>query len=97
MHYTSLQLKNFRSYKEFSVELSKGVNIVVGPNASGKTNLLESILVASRGSSFRANDRALVMHGSEWLRIQAATSENHNRSITIKLVDEDKTQHHLSA
>lgn len=91
MHYTSLHLKNFRSYDDFSVELNEGVNIVVGPNASGKTNLLESILVASRGSSFRANDRALVKHGSEWFRIQAGTNQNHTRTITVKLVDEDKT------
>ena len=91
MHYTSLQLKNFRSYDEFSIELHKGVNIIVGPNASGKTNLLESILVASRGSSYRASDRALVRHGAEWLRVQAVTQDNHTRLITIKLSGDDKT------
>ncbi|PIZ62412.1 DNA replication/repair protein RecF, partial [Candidatus Saccharibacteria bacterium CG_4_10_14_0_2_um_filter_52_9] len=38
---TDLRLQNFRSYKDSSFELSPGVNIIVGPNASGKTNLLE--------------------------------------------------------
>jgi DNA replication and repair protein RecF len=40
-----IQLQNFRSYKNDSFEFSSGVNIIVGPNASGKTNLLEAVLV----------------------------------------------------
>ncbi len=92
MHYTSLQLRNFRSYTDTSVELSAGVNIVVGPNASGKTNLLEALLVASRGSSFRANDRALIKHGEEATKILAITSESQERSVVVKIIDQDKTQ-----
>ena len=84
MHYTSLQLKNYRSYEDSSFELSEGVNIVVGPNASGKTNLLEAVLVASRGSSFRVSDRDLIRYGQEWLKILAITSESQERSVVIK-------------
>ena len=91
MHYTSLQLRNYRSYTNLSVELDSGVNIVVGPNASGKTNLLEAILVASRGASFRTHDRALVQHGKKAAKIKAITSTSQERSITIKVVDEEKT------
>ena len=46
---TDLRLQHFRSYSDDSFELSPGVNIVVGPNASGKTNLLEAVLVLARG------------------------------------------------
>ena len=91
MHYTSLQLRNYRSYAELSVELDAGVNIVVGPNASGKTNLLESILVASKGSSFRASDRALIKHGEEAAKIVAITSESQERSVKISIVDDEHT------
>ena len=42
---TSIRLQNFRSYLDDSFELSESVNIIVGKNASGKTNLLESILI----------------------------------------------------
>ncbi len=91
MHYTSLQLKNFRSYTDFSVELGAGVNIIVGPNASGKTNLLEAIYVVSKGSSFRATDRSLITIGSPWLRIQALTDENHERIMTVTLENDDTT------
>jgi len=91
MHYTSLQLKKYRSYDDLSIELSSGVNIVVGPNASGKTNMLEALLVASRGSSFRVGDRALIRHGEEATKIKAMTSEDQERTVLIKIIDTLKT------
>lgn len=66
---TSLRLQNFRSYKDDSFEFDQGVNIIVGPNASGKTNLLESVMVLCRGSSFRARDAELVRFGRPWARL----------------------------
>ena len=39
---TDIHLENFRSYINESFEFTPGINIVVGPNASGKTNLLEA-------------------------------------------------------
>ncbi len=66
---TNIRLQNFRSYVEGSFEFEEGVNIIVGPNGSGKTNLLEAILVLSRGSSFRARDAELVNHGAPWGRL----------------------------
>ncbi|MGH7196917.1 MAG: DNA replication/repair protein RecF [Candidatus Saccharimonadales bacterium] len=71
MAYRSLILQQFRSYTDYSVEFSSGVNIIVGPNGSGKTNLLEALYVLSTGSSFRTNDRDLVQHGKNWFRIEA--------------------------
>jgi DNA replication and repair protein RecF len=52
------------------VEFDAGVNIIVGPNGSGKTNLLEALYVLSAGSSFRAQDRDLLQHGEEWFRLE---------------------------
>jgi DNA replication and repair protein RecF len=45
------------------------VNIVVGPNASGKTNLLEAILVLARGGSFRVKDVDLIQFNKPWARL----------------------------
>lgn len=70
-----LRLQNFRSYTGDSFEFTDGVNIVVGPNASGKTNLLEGILVASQGRSYRAQDPELLQHKAPWFRIDLGTSE----------------------
>ena len=47
---TDLHLQNYRSYQNDSFEFSQGVNIIVRPNASGKTNLLEAILMICRGN-----------------------------------------------
>jgi DNA replication and repair protein RecF len=48
MAISSIRLQNFRSYTlDESFEFEPGVNIIVGPNASGKTNLLEAVLVLS--------------------------------------------------
>ena len=59
---TDIRLQNYRSYKDESFEFSKGVNIIVGPNASGKTNLLESILINCGESSYRGKDIELIYH-----------------------------------
>jgi DNA replication and repair protein RecF len=66
---SDLRLQNFRSYKDTTVEFGAGVNIIVGPNASGKTNLLEAVLVLCRGGSYRASDRELVAHNHAWARL----------------------------
>lgn len=66
-----IRLQQFRSYVDDSFEFGPAVNIIVGPNASGKTNLLESILVLARGGSYRATDAELVMFERSWARLDA--------------------------
>src|SRR5579859_2507417 len=70
---TDLRLQHFRSYRDASFDLGAGVNIIVGPNASGKTNLLEAVLMIARGSSYRAGDAELVQFGAPWARLDADT------------------------
>lgn len=48
-----LTLKDFRSYKEREITFSDKVNIIVGKNAQGKTNILEAIFFLCLGKSFR--------------------------------------------
>lgn len=80
---TDLRLQNFRSYGDVSFELSPGVNIVVGPNASGKTNLLEALLVLARGSSYRAKDSELVRFGRPWTRLDIDLEDGGRRTVKI--------------
>lgn len=49
----SLFLENFRNYKERHFTFSPHINWIVGPNAQGKTNLLEALCLLSTGRSFR--------------------------------------------
>ena len=54
MRLDSIQLRNFRNYEELNLEFDPGVNLIVGRNAQGKTNLLEAISYLGSGKSFRA-------------------------------------------
>jgi DNA replication and repair protein RecF len=76
-------LQNFRSYTDESFEFEPGVNIIVGPNASGKTNLLEAVLVLSRGSSYRVRDSELVQFNKPWARLDSYF-ESQNRVVKIE-------------
>lgn len=82
---TSIRLQQFRSYTDESFEIDPGVNIIVGPNASGKTNLLEAILISSLGSSYRVRDTELVQFDRPWARIDADTADGKR---TVKLIIE---------
>lgn len=86
-----LTLKNYRSYDQSVFEFGTGVNIIVGPNASGKTNLLESILVVCTGSSYRVKDVDLIAFDQPWARIEASVSEKSGqepRVVTVERIDE---------
>lgn len=76
-----------RSYRSGLFEFEPGVNIVVGPNASGKTNLLEAIHMAARGSAFKSDDSDMIARDAEWARIDAQV-DDHLR--TVKLTPQGK-------
>lgn len=82
--YTSLRLQQFRSYVDFTTPLTHGVTIIVGPNGSGKTNLLEAVHALSVGSSFRASDRDLLRHGVDWFKVEG-TWVDQKRSLTYRV------------
>ena len=85
---SAIRLQNFRSYKDDSFEFEPGVNIVVGPNASGKTNLLEAVLVLARGSSYRARDSELIKFDQPWARLDGNFEKN---TRVVKLEPPNKT------
>jgi len=72
---TDIHLQNFRSYKDSSFDIGDTVNIIIGQNGSGKTNLLESIMMITRGSSYRVKDQHLVLIGSKWSKIEVHTPD----------------------
>lgn len=75
MRIHELTLADFRSYERLAVEFEPGPQVVVGPNAAGKTNLLEALVVLSLGRSHRARtDQDLVRWGAAVARVEAAVS-----------------------
>ncbi len=71
MYCKRIKVENFRNIAFADVELCKGVNILLGENAQGKTNLLESIYMTSLGKSFRQGvDRDVIRFGEEYAKIE---------------------------
>lgn len=73
MSITDIRLQNFRSYRDASFDVSSNVNIIVGPNASGKTNLIEAVLLLAGHDSYRASVSELISFGKPWARLDAHT------------------------
>lgn len=92
----TLELSNFRSYKSGLFGFEPGVNIIVGANASGKTNLLEAIHVICTLQGFKAADKDLILLGSEWSRLEALTDDGTRvaklRTNNSKLLEIDGVQ-----
>ena len=62
-----LQLRNFRNYEDVRLDFEPGVNLIIGDNAQGKTNLLEAISYLGSGRSFRAQKTAeIVRFGADF-------------------------------
>jgi len=80
---SDISLKHFRSYKNTTFKFGPGVNIIVGPNASGKTNLLEAILVACEGKSYRAGDLELIEFNQDSARIELHTAKKDTRIVFL--------------
>ncbi len=49
-----LSIENYRNFSEWSIDFDKRINIIVGPNGSGKTNILESISYLSPGKGLKS-------------------------------------------
>lgn len=61
MYLNNIKVTNFRNYKNLNIDFSKNINIFVGDNALGKTNIIESIYVLALSKSFRpVNDNNLI-------------------------------------
>ncbi len=89
MSLQSITLHNFRSYEESSFEFSDGVNIIIGPNAVGKTNLLEAVYVVALGRGFRSiQDSDLIRSDQKWARVDAILDEK-ERSVVLDKSTQD--------
>ena len=84
-----IRLTNFRSYVVKEIELTDGVNVVYGPNAFGKTNLLEAIFLLGVGESFRARKtEEMVRFGEELGRVSGeAIGEGGDRTAVEVIVN----------
>ncbi|MCD2257158.1 DNA replication/repair protein RecF [Agrilactobacillus fermenti] len=70
MYLEQLELTNFRNYKKLILNFDQGINIFIGANAQGKTNLLEAIYVLALTRSHRtSNDKEMIQWQQDFARI----------------------------
>lgn len=86
MHIARLQLHDFRNYTSLTWEPGPGLNLIVGPNAQGKTNLLESIYILATTKSVRAGrDGEMIRFGADACRISAEVKRSQQGDVLVEL------------
>lgn len=77
MFIKSVELKNYRNYRDLSLDFTKHKILLIGKNAQGKTNLLESLYYLSCLNSARAkNDSELIMWDKDFAKLKAVVEKN---------------------
>ena len=70
MALNAIELRSFRNYEQLQLDFEPGVNLIVGDNAQGKTNLLEAISYLGSGKSFRAQKTGeMIRFGADFAEI----------------------------
>jgi len=86
MFIKQLQLKNYRNYEELEISFEDKVNVILGENAQGKTNVMESIYVLAMAKSHRtSNDKELIRWDQEYAKIEGRVEKDHG-SMPMQLV-----------
>jgi len=83
----SLSLEHFRSYPSLDIRLdaARDVHVFYGPNAAGKTNVLEAIGVLAYTKSFQGSDDAhLIRWGSDFCRIRGIAHLGDDEDVTLE-------------
>ncbi|SDS81005.1 DNA replication and repair protein RecF [Paenibacillaceae bacterium GAS479] len=85
MHLNRIALRNYRNYEQLELDTAHKVNLFIGPNAQGKTNLLESIFALALTKSHRtAKDRELIGWNGKDASIQGAVEKRYG-NVTLDL------------
>ncbi|WP_174734643.1 DNA replication/repair protein RecF [Mesobacillus harenae] len=86
MYIEELHLRNYRNYEELTVSFEDRVNVFIGENAQGKTNLMESIYVLAMAKSHRtSNDKDLIRWDEEYAKIEGRIKKKYG-SLPMQLV-----------
>ena len=85
MKIKSLKLLYFRNYLSTNIEVHPSLNVLVGNNANGKTNIIESIFCLALGKSYRTkSDSECIMFGETATAMSCIVNKN-NRELDIML------------
>ncbi|MBW3110497.1 MULTISPECIES: DNA replication/repair protein RecF [Bacillaceae] len=86
MYIEQLELRNYRNYESIDVSFENKVNVILGENAQGKTNIMESIYVLAMAKSHRtSNDKDLIRWDQEYAKIKGRI-QKYNGALPLELV-----------
>ena len=88
----SLSLSNFRNYNHLFIEFNQDINILIGDNGQGKTNLIEAIYLLSVGKSFKTHIiKQMIMFDYDFAKVKGEViSNNKKRYLEIILGNDFK-------
>ena len=87
MFLNKIFISNFRNYEELELNFNKNINIFIGNNAQGKTNILESIYVLSVTKSHRCNkDLFLIKNNSLFTKIRGEVFSNEEKKNNYEIL-----------
>lgn len=89
----SLKIINFRNFNSTEIQFNDRLNIIIGENGQGKTNIIEAIYLLIEGESFRySKNENLIRLGQQQAAIQSnMISENLDYKLTLKLTNSHKS------
>ena len=86
MYIEQLELRNYRNYESIEVNFENKVNVILGENAQGKTNIMESIYVLAMAKSHRtSNDKDLIRWDEEYAKIKGRI-QKYNGALPLELI-----------
>ncbi|MGM8365474.1 DNA replication/repair protein RecF [Virgibacillus sp. W0181] len=90
MHIDQLKLRNYRNYEKLDITFDDKINVIIGENAQGKTNLMEAIYVLAFTRSYRTpRDKELIQWEKEFAKIEGTISKR-ERTFPLEMIFHDK-------
>lgn len=92
MRIKQFRCRNFRNYSECRIELDPWINVFLGKNAQGKTNLLEGMFFLSTSRSHRAHEDALMIkNNEEFSNLECLVSDEREVKVSAVIHSKGKT------
>lgn len=86
MHLENIELQNYRNYEHAELTFSSSINVLIGENAQGKTNLIESIYFLAMSRSHRTSrDRELIRWDSEFAKVKGLLKKK-SHSVPLEII-----------
>ena len=93
MKIIKLKLKKYRNYNNLDIELSPNLNIFIGNNAQGKSNILESIFVLALTKSYmNVKDQYLIKDNEDFARLEGTFLDDKELKHSFEIVITDSSK-----